>query len=112
MLAVTSESGPAAVRPGWRGVVRGRDHCTMTDTIALVLPLAAPLAPLAGPLGPDRRDNQLSVVQAQLLVTFSHGGRGGGDLGSSTLAGFSQCQSRDQAMKPSRACFQCFTPSD
>ena len=52
MLAVTSESGPAAVRPGWRGVVRGRDHCTMTDTIALVLPLAAPLAALLVPLAP------------------------------------------------------------
>ena len=52
LLAVTSESGPAAVRPGWRGVVRGRDHCTMTDTIALVLPLAAPLVALLVPLAP------------------------------------------------------------
>ena len=52
LLAVTSESGPAAVRPGWRGVVRGRDHCTMTDTIALVLPLAATLVALLLPLAP------------------------------------------------------------
>ena len=47
---VRERASGSAARLAWRGA--GPDHCTMTDTIALVLPLAAPLAPLLLPLAP------------------------------------------------------------